>query len=134
MIADKDMWDEAGERLLVQAVHEAMRWRRAQIRKETDGPKAPLSKATTNRWERFAERLRLALAGAKREADVRFALTDLFSRAGKVKTLQLGWQHVHAVFRKDWQLARDLGLLALASYKSPAMATSPTPTETTTQN
>jgi CRISPR-associated protein Cas8a1/Csx13 len=128
MISEDKMWDEAGERLLVQAVHEAMRWRRAQIRKDTDGTKAPLSKATTNRWERFAERLRIALAQAKREADVRFTLSDLFSRAGKVKTLQLGWHHVHAVIRKDWQLARDLGLLALASYKLPTKSTATKPT------
>ena len=58
----------------------------------------------------------LPLAGAKREADVRFVLTDLFSRGGTNSVLRKGWSAVLPVLRKDWQLARDLGLLALASY------------------
>jgi CRISPR-associated protein Cas8a1/Csx13 len=120
MISDPKMWDqegETGQRLLVEAVHEAIGRRLGQIRKETDGEGAkPLSQATKNRWERFRERLRLSLAGAKREADVRFALTDLFSRAGSNGVLRGNWATVLPVICKDWQLARDLGLLALASY------------------
>lgn len=121
MISDDKMWDEAAEKLLVQAVHEAIRRRRSQIRKETDGPNAAkLSKATMNRWERFEERLRLALAGAKREDDVRFAFVDLFSRAKTVTVLREadGWSQMLPVVRWDWRLARDLGLLALASFSS----------------
>lgn len=115
MISDQKMWDEEGERFMVEAVHEAIRCRYGKIREETDGDK-PLSQATKNRWERFSVQLRLELAGAKTEAHVRFALTDLFSRAGSNPVLREHWAKVLPVIRKDWQLARDLGLLALASY------------------
>ena len=117
MIAETKMWDQDGERLVVEAVHQAMRRRMAQIRSETDGGKAAgLTQATKNRWERFRERLRLALCGAKTESDLRFALMDLFSRGGNIPALRGGWQRVLPVIRRDWHLARDLGLLALASY------------------
>ena len=117
MIAETKMWDQGGEQLVVEAIHQAMRQRMAQIRSETDGDTSKvLSKATKNRWNRFRERLRLSLCGAKKEGDVRFALMDLFSRAGNIPALRGGWQHVLPVIRQDWRLARDLGLLAHASY------------------
>ncbi len=117
MINDKKMWDREGEALVVQAVHEAIRQTLGRIREETDGerPKG-VSQATKNRWERFREKLRLDLAGAKTEAQVRFALADLFSRGGNNAVLREGWAQVLPVMRGEWTLARDLGLLALASY------------------
>jgi hypothetical protein len=49
---------------------------------------------------------------------VRFALADLWSRAGTVKELQSGWQAVVSLLQDDnWQAARDLALVALASYE-----------------
>ena len=132
MIADDTMWDEAGERLVVQAVHEAISRRLGQIRAETDGEGAKgLSQATKNRWERFRERLRLDLAGSKTESHVRFALVDLFSRGSQNAVLRHGWEKVLPVIRKDWQLARDLGLLALASYGGKADAEEATTTNDT---
>ncbi len=117
MIAETKMWDQDGERLVVEAVHQAMRRRMAQILSETDGEKAKFATtATKNRWKGFRGRLRISLRGAKKEEDVRFALMDLFSRAGNVPALREGWQSVLPVIRRDWHLARDLGLLALASY------------------
>lgn len=115
MTKDKKMWDEQGEQLVVESVHEAIRQTLGQIREETDG-KGKLSQATKNRWERFREKLRLDLAGAKTESQVRFVLTNLFSRGGSNAPLKAGWKDVLGVLRKDWQLARDLGLLSLASY------------------
>lgn len=112
MIADQKMWDEEGEKLVVQAVHEAIRMRYGQIADENKTNPAGMR----NRMERFREKLRLDLAGAKTEAHVRFALMDLFSRGGNNSVLRAGWTTVLPVIRKDWQLARDLGLLALASY------------------
>jgi CRISPR-associated protein Cas8a1/Csx13 len=117
MISDPAMWDKEGEALVVQAVHEAIRQSLGRIREETDGPSAKkLSQATKNRWERFREKLRLDLAGAKTSAQLRFALADLFSRGGSNSVLRREWDKVLPVIRCDWQLARDLGLLALASY------------------
>ncbi len=116
MISDPAMWDHEGETLIVKAVHEAIRQSLGRIREETDGKKGKLSQATKNRWERFREKLRLDLAGSKTAAQLRFALTDLFSRGGNNSVLREGWGKVLPVMRSDWQLARDLGLLALASY------------------
>ena len=112
MTGDQRMWDQDGEQLVVKAVHEAMRSRYGQIADENKTNPVGMR----NRMERFRERLRIALAGAKRDADVRFALTDLFSRGGSNAVLRAGWAAVLPVIRRDWQLARDLGLLALASY------------------
>lgn len=117
MISDSTMWDHDGEKLVVQAVHEAIRQTLGRIREETDGKASnSISQATQNRWERFREKLRLDLAGAKTPAHVRFSLMDLFSRGGSNSVLQAEWQKIIPVIRADWQLARDLGLLALASY------------------
>jgi len=118
MIQDPKMWDDEGEKLIVQAVHEAIRQTLGRIREETDGEKSPklLSQATKNRWERFREKLRLNLSGSKTDSQMRFVLTDLFSRGGYNSILRAGWEKILPVLRKDWQLARDLGLLALASY------------------
>jgi CRISPR-associated protein Cas8a1/Csx13 len=117
MTSDRVMWDQEGEALMVNAIHEAIRQSLGRIREETDGKaRKPPSQATKNRWARFREKLRLDLAGAKTGAQLRFALADLFSRGGSNGVLQTDWQKILPIVRKDWQLARDLGLLALASY------------------
>jgi CRISPR-associated protein Cas8a1/Csx13 len=126
MIKSNEMWtDEAAPRL-VQAVHEAIRRNLGRIRDETDGKgreetdakSRPLSQATKNRWDKFRERLRISLAGAKTREQVRFALCDLFSRGGQNAVLGAGWPLVLPFLLRDWQLVRDLGLLALTSYVS----------------
>jgi CRISPR-associated protein Cas8a1/Csx13 len=118
MISDRQIWDDEGEALVVKAVHEAIRNSLGRIKEETDGPgNKPPSQATKNRWTRFHETLRIALAGAKTANDARHALCDLFSRAGRVKPLVDGWQLVlPKLADRRWQLTRDLALLALASY------------------
>ncbi|HVX14816.1 MAG TPA: type I-MYXAN CRISPR-associated Cas8a1/Cmx1 [Pirellulales bacterium] len=131
MISDPDMWDHEGEALVVKAVHEAIRQSLGRIREDTDGkqaegkPRRPLSQATKNRWERFREKLRLDLAGSKTASQLRFALADLFSRGGSNVVLRDAWAQILPVIHKDWQLARDLGLLALASYAGKGGADEP---------
>jgi len=117
MISDPKMWDQEGEALVVRAIHEAIRQSLGRIRADTDGesPK-PISQATKNRWDRFREKLRLDLVGSKTSSQLRFALTNLFSRGGSNSVLRDSWTKVLPTMRSDWQLARDLGLLALASY------------------
>jgi CRISPR-associated protein Cas8a1/Csx13 len=118
MIKTNEMWSDEAAPRLVQAVHEAIRRNLGRIREETDGKGRPLSQATKNRWDKFRERLRIALAGAKTQEQVRFALCDLFSRGGHNAVLGSGWQMVLPFLLRDWQLVRDLGLLALTSYVS----------------
>ncbi len=112
MIEDPKMWDHEGEKLVVQAVHQAILMRYGQIAAENKNNAVGMQ----NRMERFREKLRLDLAGAKTEAQARFTLMDLFSRGGNNPVLREGWATALPIIRRDWQLARDLGLLALASY------------------
>ena len=118
MVTESRAWHDEGESLVVRAVHEAISFRLGQIRSETDGDR-PLSQATKNRWDRFRERLRLGLSGAKTQGQVRFALCDLFSRAGRLPSLRDGWQSMLPMFSEHkWQQTRDLALLACASYSA----------------
>ncbi|MDW8244865.1 MAG: CRISPR-associated protein Cas8a1/Csx13, partial [Thermogemmata sp.] len=117
MVNDPQMWDSEGEKLMVQAVHEAIYRSLGRIKDETDGPGVPPSDATRGRWKNFWQKRRLELVGAKTEEQARFALTNLFSRAGNNEVLRQHWEAVLEVMRRDWRLARDLGLLALASYQ-----------------
>lgn len=107
-------WEQPGEETVVRAVHEAVRCRYGRIAAEN--PKNPV--ARKNRMKREYERLRLAFAGAKTADSFRHALTDLWSRAGSNSVLKETWPQVLPLLSVDkWQLARDLALLALASYQ-----------------
>jgi len=107
------------ESVLVRAIHQAIRNNLGRIRQETDG-KRPLSLATINRWDRFRERLRLSLVGAKTADQCRNALCTLFGNAGTLEELKTGWRLLLPMFTdRRWQLTRDLALLALASYSRP---------------
>jgi CRISPR-associated protein Cas8a1/Csx13 len=111
-------WEHEGEGVLVRAVHQAIRNSLGRIREETDGMRAGApSQATKNRWERFRERLRLSLVGAKTPDQCRAALCTLFGTAGPNTELQRGWETLLPMLAdRRWQQARDLALLALASY------------------
>lgn len=114
MIADDKMWDDAGERTVVQAVHEALRGRYRQIKDENENKPT----AMTNRFRGEYDKWRLAFAGAKTPDHFRKALCDLFSRAGRNPVLQKQWEEVLPMLRvANWQHARDLALLALCSYQ-----------------
>jgi len=114
MISDATVWDTAGERLVVEAVHAALRGRYAQIANENKTNPA----AKKNRWSGEYDRWRLAFAGAKTADQFRNALCDLFSRARGNPVLQQHWQEVLPMLRgANWQHARDLALVALCSYQ-----------------
>ncbi len=107
-------WEQPGEETVVRAVHEAVRCRYGRIAAENT--RNPI--ARKNRMKREYERLRLAFAGAKTADSFRHALTDLWSRAGSNSVLKETWPQVLPLLSGDkWQLARDLALLALASYQ-----------------
>lgn len=104
---------EDAERALVESVHDALRRRFGQIAEETKTNPA----ARKNRWDGERERWRLAFAGAKTQEQVRAALADLWSRGGANASLQKHWTTVLPLLRIDqWRAARDLALVALASY------------------
>ncbi len=112
----EELTRESGEVVIIHAVHEAMRRRYGAIAEET---KNANKQTRHNRWNREYERRRLAFVGAKRADDFRYALANLLSHSGRLKTLQDGWTELLPWLRADrWQYARDLALIALASYKS----------------
>jgi CRISPR-associated protein Cas8a1/Csx13 len=115
MINDNQMWDDLGERTIVQAVHEALRGRYGQIADENKTNPTAMKNRFTGEYDKW----RLAFAGAKTADQFRKALCDLFSRAGRNSILQKQWQDILPMLRAtNWQHARDLALLALCSYQS----------------
>lgn len=112
-MTQKIAWGEDSQATLVRAVHEAMRRRYGAVTSDS-----PSEQAKRNRMGNERERLRLAFAGAKTHEAFRFALTDLFSRAGVLSELQAGWQVILPLLGEErWKECRDLALLALASYR-----------------
>jgi CRISPR-associated protein Cas8a1/Csx13 len=120
----------------IHALHRAISMRRGRIMRNTMGEQAvrrgePPTQGVKNRWERFMEELRLSLINAKTESQARRAISEILARAGQIPNLRddQTLASVHAlVFGKDWERARDLALLALASYKRPESPTEPTET------
>ncbi len=113
LIAMSQSLDEA-ERTLVASIHTALRQRFGAIADENQGNPA----AFKNRCQGERDKWRLRLAGAKTPDDVRAALADLWSRAGTVRELQEGWQRLLPLLKPAvWENARDLALIALASYR-----------------
>ncbi len=112
LIAMLDDLDDA-QKVLVRSVHLALRGRFARIASEADN-----AATMKNRFSGERERLRLAFAGAKTADQVRGALADLWSRGGTNRELQASWEQVLPLLRPErWQVARDLALVALASYQ-----------------
>lgn len=103
-----------GETILIEAVHAALRSRYGQIASENEGNPVAMKK----RFEGEYERLRLAFSGAKTADVFRNSLCDLFARARGLEPLRSQWAEILPMLAADrWQLARDLSLLALASYQ-----------------
>lgn len=126
MANDKTMLSDEGESVLVEAVHQAIRSNLGRIKAETKRNNQDPHK----RWDRFKERLRLDLVGAKTLEQCRQVLCSLFGKAGWVPVLHEQWAAILPMLREDrWRAARDLALLGLASYRSKKPET--TKTETT---
>jgi CRISPR-associated protein Cas8a1/Csx13 len=104
-------WNHEADRLLVEAVHQALRNRYGALAQRAR------EKGEVAQFGREFERVRTALMRAKNAQTMRAELADLFARAGLNKTLQQRWSELLPLFTgEDWQRARDLALLALASY------------------
>lgn len=113
LVSMLDHLDES-EHALVTSVHVALRQRFGSIAADTAHQPA----AMTNRFQSERERWRLAFAGAKTCDQIRGALADLWSRAGPNSELRTKWTQILPLLRPEhWQMARDLALIALASYQ-----------------
>jgi len=104
-------WDHETDRKLVAAVHAAIRNRYGMLASRAK------QRGEQPRFDREFERMRTGLMRAKNAQTLRAELADLFARGGLNKTLQESWAEILPLFTgPDWQRARDLALLALASY------------------
>jgi CRISPR-associated protein Cas8a1/Csx13 len=100
------------EEKFVLACHMAWRIRMRQLydRAEREGADA------SSLISREFERLRVTFSRCKNAAALREAVTDFWARAGRsLPELKDGWRDAIGLF-DDWRLAKDLALLALASY------------------
>lgn len=109
---------DAGAETVVRACHEAWRRRMGALADRGKQRGEPIRDLIS----RERERLRIGFAHCKNASTLRAELTDFWSRAGgSLPELQRDWQRVLPYLREErWQEARDLALLALASYSAPA--------------
>jgi len=106
----------SAERALVDACHEAWRRRMGEISEEA---RHRGSEGTVrDQFEREREKWRVSLVRCRNAAMLRQTLIDRFARAGSLPPLQTHWADMLSLIERRWSLARDLALLALASYRS----------------
>jgi CRISPR-associated protein Cas8a1/Csx13 len=105
-------WDEEAQKLFVQACHEALRKTFGKIYGRTKEDEYA-------QFQRKAERIRAELGRCKNAASFRQFITDFWARAGRISILEDHWEELLPLTTgiMDWKVARDLTLLALASYK-----------------
>lgn len=105
-------WAER-ERLFVQVCHEAIKYTYGKIYDNAQ------KRHEIANFDRETVRIRTGLARCKNANTFREFITDFWSRAGKIPTLQENWQELMELVmqEKHWKKSRDLALLALASYK-----------------
>jgi CRISPR-associated protein Cas8a1/Csx13 len=111
---DSIEWSDTGEKAIVLAVHQAIKQRLGHIASEN----RKMPGVMKNRMQGEFDKWRLAFSGAKTADQFRSSLCDLFGRAGINPVLKEHWGCILPWLSSPtkWQLARDLSLLALASY------------------
>lgn len=115
MAKDTNILPDGSERIFVQACQEALRRRMGQKHGRPGGAD----------WGTEYEKVRVAIARCKNAATFRETIADLWARGGSLQKgdkslLDAGddwWQQVLPLFGETgWRKAKDLALLALASY------------------
>ncbi|MEN9242440.1 MAG: type I-MYXAN CRISPR-associated Cas8a1/Cmx1 [Thermostichus sp. DG02_3_bins_51] len=97
----------------IQACHEAIRFTYGRLAERTR------DRGELTNFDRENTRIRTGLSRCKNAETFREFITDFWSRAGRLPTLQEHWNELMglATDPKQWRKGRDLALLALASYK-----------------
>lgn len=101
------------EKLFVKACHEAINYTFGRI------SDVATKRGESPNFDRETVRIRTGLGRCKNSETFREFITDFWSRAGKIPTLQEHWEELmdFVMLEKNWKKSRDLALLALASYK-----------------
>jgi CRISPR-associated protein Cas8a1/Csx13 len=117
IMIQETQWNQNADKLLVEAVHKALRNRYGKIAAQAKKLGEPA------RFDREFERVRTSLMRAKNRQTMRAELADLFARGGINGVLQENWKLLLPLFTgPDWQRAKDLALLALASYQGKGLS------------
>ena len=127
-MADTPVLTDEDENQFIRAIHRAIFVARGKIYADTVGVEAarrrvPATPAVHNRWNRYTERLRLDLIGAKTANQVLARINELLARAATVSELRDDRVMLlvkRLLFGSDWQRVRSLAMFAVASYKRPA--------------
>ena len=112
MVKNAD-WDEEAQKLFVKACHEAL----LKIYGKLYGRS---KEGEYTQIERENERIRCGLIRCQNSEDFRhFMIANFWSKGGNISILADYWEELMPLTTKpnNWKLARDLALLALASYK-----------------
>jgi len=119
-MTQKAEYDHPNEHIFIQTCHEAWRRRLGRLGarakeegKSEQGRKMLFRRFASNEYEK----LRVALARCKNTETLRAVITDFWARAGSLPSLHEDWSSVLPLLDNDWRKARDLALLALASYQ-----------------
>lgn len=103
---------EAEEESFVGACHEAWNRKLGALGQKAGESHRPFSDLV----ERETRLTQIAFSRCKNEATLRETLTGFWASAGPLPSLQSDWRRVLSLLNRDWRLAKDLALLALASY------------------
>ncbi|MBW4512059.1 MAG: type I-MYXAN CRISPR-associated Cas8a1/Cmx1 [Scytonematopsis contorta HA4267-MV1] len=108
------------EKLFVKACHEAIKFTYGKI-----SGQAKEHREMAN-FDRETVKIRTGISRCKNSETFREFITDFWSRAGKIPTLQEHWEELmeFVMTDKNWKKSRDLALLALASYKGKGLSNS----------
>ncbi len=107
-------YDHPNERIFIQTCHEAWRRRAGQLGEQVRREGGFFER----KYQIEYEKLRVALSRCKNATTLRATLTDFWSRAGSLPSLQKGWGAILPLLEEnEWRKARDLALLALTSYQ-----------------
>jgi CRISPR-associated protein Cas8a1/Csx13 len=132
LVEAREMWDKPEEKTFVEAFWEALR---GLFYLEAKGVERGGERQVQERHADLVEDIRRQLARAKTRELLRETLADLFSRAARAPKKQPTVKENSALIWNlmndphDWKRARDLALLALATYQGKSREQAPT-TET----
>jgi CRISPR-associated protein Cas8a1/Csx13 len=107
-------YEHPRERVFIEACHEAWRRRLGQLGERSRREEIDFKRLARGDYEK----LRASLARCKNAVTLRSVLTDFWSRGGSLPSLRDGWIEILPLLDEtQWRKARDLTLLALASYQ-----------------
>lgn len=101
------------ERWFVEVCHQAISFTYGRIAQKTK------DRGELANFDRENIKIRTGLSRCKNAESFREFITDFWARAGRMPSLQEHWEDLMDMIMdpKQWKKARDLALLALASYK-----------------